>query len=111
MICRPKIVQARLGELLNAERQKIRDAGYAKHDYKRIICLVNDYEQLAHKYLASKIIVFRYHFRHLWGEAWFHVYDGRLFARRRNTAMRHVTNALRHLGVEFGWLDRSCYRS
>lgn len=93
-------------ERLAAERVTITTSGYSKHDLKKVLKYFDENVVLVHKYLERKLIVFKYHHKHLWGEActfWWIPPKG-ISARHFNTANRHISDSIRDLGKKYGWL-------
>lgn len=87
------------------ERVAIQQAGYLKHQEKKILKHydANTAEML--KYLESKIIVFKYHHNHLWGMNFFWVLGPKgVSVRLYNTAVHHIEVVLRELGKVNRWM-------
>lgn len=95
-----------------AERRRIARAGYRPADLKKILKRFDAYMVETWPYLCRKIIVFKYHFNHLWLENGYWIAHPRMGAHAMkcyNTATFHIDRALRDVAKSGKWLPENCW--
>lgn len=105
MILRGSSAAQQYAYRFSLQRVVLLQAGYLKHQEKRILKHFDENTEAMLKYLRSKIIVFKHHHNELWGMNFFWVRGPKgVNPVMYNTAAKHIEVVLRELGKVNGWM-------